>query len=62
MGLTLLIALVLLALSLTSWPGAALASGWVAVGLWMVSRTRSRGIVADATFVMTWPLYMALGL
>lgn len=51
-------------LALVAWmsvAGALLAIGWLGVGLWMVSRTRSRGLLADVSFMATWPLYVAVG-
>ena len=58
---TVAIYLVLSALAWTSLAGALLALGWVGVGLWMVLRTRSRGLLADLSFMATWPLSVAVG-
>lgn len=30
---------------------------WIAVGVWMVIQTDSRGWKADTMFVMMWPLH-----
>lgn len=30
---------------------------WIAIGIWMVIRTKSRGWKADAAFVVTWPIH-----
>ena len=40
--------------------GLLLALAWIGVGVWMVSRSQSRGFIADASFVVTWPLYVLL--
>lgn len=58
---TLAIYAILFALAATSWAGLALAAGWLGIGAWMVWRTRSRGLLADVSFMATWPLYVALG-
>ncbi len=34
---------------------------WISFGLWLVNATPSRGWIADASFVVTWPFYVALG-
>jgi len=34
---------------------------WISAGAWMVSRTPSRGTAADLSFVVMWPVYVALG-
>jgi hypothetical protein len=61
MILTVAIYLFLIALALTSIPGLVVTFGWLAVGVWFVSKTRSRGLGADVSFVATWPLYLVLG-
>ena len=33
---------------------------WIGFGLWLVNATPSRGLIADASFVVTWPFYVAL--
>jgi hypothetical protein len=51
-------------LALLAWlslAGILLAIGWLGVGLWMVLKTRSRGILADLSFMATWPLYVVVG-
>jgi hypothetical protein len=50
-------------LALLAWlslAGILLAIGWLGVGLWMVLKTRSRGILADLSFMATWPLYVVV--
>ena len=51
---------ILAVLALTSLPGLALAVVWLSVGLSLVLSTRSRGLLADLSFVATWPLYVVL--
>lgn len=51
----------LAALAATSAFGIALATLWLGVGLYMVANSRSRGIWADLSFMVTWPIYAALG-
>lgn len=58
---TAIIYAILALLALTSIAGLLLAVGWVGIGAWMVWRTRSRGLLADVSFMATWPLYVALG-
>jgi hypothetical protein len=36
-----------------------LAVAWLVGGLYMVSKSRSRGFAADALFVFTWPYHVA---
>jgi len=36
---------------------ASIAVLWIAVGIWMVIKTRSRGWRADVAFVFLWPLH-----
>lgn len=51
-------------LALLAWlslAGILLAIGWLGVGMWMVLKTRSRGILADLSFMATWPLYVVVG-
>jgi hypothetical protein len=57
------IALYALALTLaaTSLVGFAAAAAWLGYGLYMVANSRSRGVWADASFVVTWPIYVVLG-
>ena len=41
--------------------GASIATAWLLVGLYMIAQSRSRGLLADASFMVTWPVYLALG-
>ena len=58
---TIIVAALLVLISILSIIGACVATAWVSCGLWMVIRTKNRGLLADASFVFTWPLYLALG-
>jgi hypothetical protein len=40
------------------WPGVVLAALWLGVGVFFVLSTKSRGLLADATFILTWPFYV----
>lgn len=31
---------------------------WPLIGIWMVTRSGSRGFAADLLFVFTWPLHL----
>ena len=42
-------------------PGCIAASVWIGCGIHMATQSRSRGFIADASFVVTWPIYVALG-
>lgn len=33
---------------------------WIAVGVWMVIKTNSRGWKADVAFVLSWPVHWTL--
>ena len=33
---------------------------WMLGGLYMIANSRSRGLLADASFMVTWPIYLAL--
>lgn len=48
-------------LAATSLLGFVVAAAWLGFGLHMVANSRSRGVLADASFMVTWPIYMALG-
>lgn len=50
----------LMLLASTGALGILFAVAWIGVGVWFVANTNSRGFWADATFVLTWPLYLAL--
>jgi hypothetical protein len=30
---------------------------YLSIGVWLTMNTRSRGMVADAIFILLWPLY-----
>lgn len=38
--------------------GIMISFAWLAVGAWFVSRSRSRGLYADAAFAVTWPIWL----
>ena len=40
--------------------GALVSVCWLGGGLYMVANSRSRGFLADASFMVTWPIYIAL--
>lgn len=40
--------------------GFGLVAIWFGGGLYMIANSRSRGLWADASFLVTWPIYMAL--
>lgn len=40
--------------------GFGLVALWFGGGLYMIANSRSRGLLADASFLVTWPVYMAL--
>lgn len=48
-------------LAATSAFGVALAALWLGIGLYMAANSRSRGLWADVSFMVTWPIYVALG-
>lgn len=31
---------------------------WLAVGVWLVASTQSRGLFADVLFALLWPVYI----
>ncbi len=41
----------------TDWAGAVVAGAWIGTGIGMVAATERRGLLADATFVFTWPVH-----
>lgn len=51
---------VLIALANTGPIGFVFAATWAAVGCWMVHRSQSRGFLADASFLVTWPIYLVI--
>ena len=59
--LTLALYALAITLAATSLAGLALAVLWLGGGLYMVANSRSRGLWVDASFVVTWPIYVALG-
>ncbi len=40
--------------------GVAVVTLWMLGGLYMIAKSRSRGILADASFMVTWPIYLSL--
>jgi hypothetical protein len=48
-------------LAASSVAGLVLATAWLGIGLYMVANSRSRGIWADASFLVTWPIYWLAG-
>ncbi|UPT53105.1 hypothetical protein [Synechococcus phage Yong-M3-232] len=48
-------------LASTSIAGLVLVTAWLGYGLYMVANSRSRGLWADVSFLVTWPLYWVLG-
>lgn len=33
-------------------------AAWIGVGAYFVANSRSRGLLADASFLVTWPYYL----
>jgi hypothetical protein len=50
----------LLALPLIWMPLIIITIPWIGAGAWLVIHSVSRGPVADACFMVTWPIWMAL--
>ena len=48
-------------IALGSIPGLIAAAVWIGCGIHLATQSRSRGFIADASFVVTWPIYVALG-
>ncbi|CDO34192.1 hypothetical protein [Novosphingobium sp. KN65.2] len=59
--LTIAIYAFLAVLALTVPYGWLISSVWLSAGVYMVLETRSRGWIADISFLATWPIYLALG-
>jgi hypothetical protein len=34
-------------------------AAWIGTGLWLVMKSRSRGLAADMLFIATWPIHVA---
>ena len=57
---TLLLVPLLALVLLGGLPGFLLAVLWIGGGVYMVVNSRSRGLYADATFLLSWPIHLAL--
>ena len=57
---TILLAVLLALIVFGGAPGIAIAAIWIGGGIYMLLNTRSRGLYADATFFLSWPIHLVM--